>query len=165
MKNQIEVIKDKIIDKGEILPVLAQWRLKSQKIVFTNGCFDILHQGHIDYLAKAADLGDKLIIGLNTDSSVKLLDKGEERPIQDQDSRAVLLAALAFTDAIVFFDEETPLQLIELIKPDILVKGSDYSINNIVGSDLVLKNGGQVKTIDFLPGFSTSKIVNKIKKA
>ena len=164
MKKQIEIIKEKIIDQGDILPLVAQWRLKSQKIVFTNGCFDILHQGHIDYLSRAADLGNKLIIGLNTDFSIKLLDKGAERPIQDQDSRAILLAALCFTDAIVYFDEETPLQLIELIKPDVLVKGSDYAIKDIVGSDAVLKNGGEVKTIDFLPGFSTSKIVDKIKR-
>lgn len=144
---------------------MAQWRLKSQKIVFTNGCFDILHQGHIDYLSKAADLGDKLIIGLNTDSSIKMQQKGPERPIQDENSRAILLAALGFTDAIVFFSEETPLSLIKLIKPDVLVKGSDYTVENIVGSDMVLKNGGEVKTIDFLKGFSTSKIVEKIKKA
>lgn len=165
MKKQVDIIKRKIVSKEDISPLLAQWRLKSQKIVFTNGCFDILHQGHIDYLSKAADLGDKLIIGLNTDSSVKMQKKGDERPIQDEDSRAVILAALSFTDAIVFFSEETPLSLIELIKPDVLVKGSDYEIRDIVGSEVVLQKGGEVKTIDFLPGFSTSSIVEKIRRS
>lgn len=160
---QIEVIQNKIISRENLLPLLERWRLKSQKIVFTNGCFDILHQGHIDYLSKAADMGDRLIIGLNTDESVRKLNKGTDRPIQDENSRAIILAALGFTDAIVPFSEDTPLSLIELIAPDVLVKGSDYTVDQIVGSDVVLQNGGEVKTIDFLPGFSTSGIVKKIK--
>jgi rfaE bifunctional protein nucleotidyltransferase chain/domain len=141
---------------------LDLWRREKQTIVFTNGCFDILHRGHVDYLAKAADLGNKLIIGVNTDASVSKL-KGPHRPIQDQESRMLILASLAFVDAVILFDEPTPYELIKLVQPDILVKGSDYQVENIVGYDIVQAKGGKIKTIDFIPGYSTSAIESKIK--
>jgi rfaE bifunctional protein nucleotidyltransferase chain/domain len=141
---------------------LDLWRREKQTIVFTNGCFDILHRGHVDYLSKAADLGNKLIIGVNTDASVSKL-KGPHRPIQDQESRMLILASLAFVDAVILFDEPTPYELIKLVQPDILVKGSDYQVENIVGYDIVQAKGGKIKTIDFIPGYSTSAIESKIK--
>lgn len=146
---------------SEISQKLAYWHFKNKKIVFTNGCFDIVHKGHIDYLAKSADQGDILIIGLNTDASVKVL-KGENRPIIDQNSRGLLLASLLFVDAVVLFKEQTPEKIIEFIKPDILIKGSDYHPEDIVGYEFVKKNNGNVVTIDFLEGYSTSKIIQKI---
>lgn len=139
------------------------WRANGQKVVFTNGCFDLIHLGHVDYLEKARNLGDKLVIGLNTDDSVSRF-KGPERPLQDQNSRARVLAAMQFVDAVVFFNEDTPLALISELVPDILVKGSDYLTENIVGADVVKKAGGEVKTIDFVPGYSTTRIVEKIKR-
>ncbi|TAD99287.1 MAG: D-glycero-beta-D-manno-heptose 1-phosphate adenylyltransferase [Bacteroidetes bacterium] len=140
---------------------VERWREKGEKVVFTNGCFDILHLGHIDYLEKAKALGNKLIVALNSDRSVRKL-KGDGRPINKEHSRARMLAALAFVDGVVIFDEQTPLEIIMLLKPDILVKGSDYEIKNIVGADFVLSNGGQVKTIDLVQGYSTTKIIEKI---
>jgi len=128
--------------------------------VFTNGCFDLVHRGHIDYLSKAADLGDVLIIGLNSDDSVSRL-KGSKRPIIDQQSRALLLASFFFVTAIVIFEEDTPYALISVVEPDVLVKGADYSVNEIVGSDIVLQRGGKVVTLEYLPGFSTSVIEKK----
>lgn len=139
------------------------WRANGKKVVFTNGCFDLIHLGHVDYLEKARNLGDKLVIGLNTDDSVSRF-KGPERPLQDQNSRARVLAAMQFVDAVVFFNEDTPLALISELVPDILVKGSDYLTENIVGADVVKKAGGEVKTIDFVPGYSTTRIVEKIKR-
>lgn len=133
----------------------------SKKIVFTNGCFDILHLGHIDYLAKASDLGDILVLGVNSDASTRGL-KGPNRPINNQEQRSVLLAALHFIDAVIIFDDPTPLELIKTVHPDVLVKGSDYNLSNIVGADIVQSYGGVVKTIDFLPGYSTTLIEEKI---
>ncbi|MBC7913398.1 MAG: adenylyltransferase/cytidyltransferase family protein, partial [Pyrinomonadaceae bacterium] len=130
----------------------------------TNGCFDLLHLGHIDYLAKAANLGNKLVIGLNSDKSTSDL-KGPGRPITNQKSRARLLAALYFVDAVVLFDEPTPYNLIKAINPDILVKGADYTIDTIVGADIVLANGGSVKTIEYIDGYSTSAIEQKIRNS
>ena len=138
------------------------WQAEGRKVVFTNGVFDLLHIGHITYLAKAADLGDKLIIGLNADSSVKRI-KGEDRPVNDQNSRAALLAALFFVDAVTVFDEDTPHNLISALLPDILVKGADYTVGNIVGAKEVLANGGEVKTITFVDGHSSTSIINKIR--
>jgi rfaE bifunctional protein nucleotidyltransferase chain/domain len=140
------------------------WQAAGQKVVFTNGCFDLLHLGHVDYLENARNLGDKLIIGLNSDSSVSRF-KGPERPLQDQNSRARVLAALQFVDLVVFFNEDTPQELISKLLPNVLVKGSDYLAENIVGADVVKKNGGVVKTIDFVPGYSTTRIVEKIKRS
>lgn len=138
------------------------WKFNNQPVVFTNGCFDILHLGHVDYLEKAAELGKKLIIGVNTDASVKKLGKGKDRPINDEYARMRILAALGFVDAIILFSEPTPLELITALKPSILVKGNDYSVDTIVGADVVLKNGGEVKTIELVEGYSTTKIINKI---
>lgn len=159
---KLEIIKGKIFQANELRANLNIWRLLEKKIVFTNGCFDLLHLGHIDYLSKAADMADKLIIGLNSDASTAAL-KGPSRPIIDQYSRSIMLASFSFVDAVIIFDDPTPIQLIEWIKPDILVKGADYTIDQIVGSDLVLQYGGEVKTIEYLAGYSTSAIEKKIK--
>jgi D-glycero-beta-D-manno-heptose 1-phosphate adenylyltransferase len=158
---QLDVIKNKILSGSDLQRNLAYWRFRDQKIVFTNGCFDILHLGHIDYLSKAADLGNILIIGVNTDASVSRI-KGPQRPLQDQESRSVILASLKFVDAVVLFDEDTPYKLIRQIQPDILVKGADYKPEDIVGYDIVMAKGGKVITLDFLPGYSTSGIEKKI---
>ena len=131
-------------------------------IVFTNGCFDILHKGHADYLAQAKGLGDVLIVGLNADSSVKNL-KGEGRPINNEDARAFLLASLHVVDAVMLFPEQTPIELITLVQPDVLVKGSDYKPEEIVGYDVVMKKGGTVAAIDFVPGYSTTGIIKKLQ--
>jgi len=156
-------VRTKIMETQQALQSqLDLWRREKQRIVFTNGCFDILHRGHVDYLSKAADLGNKLIIGVNTDASVSKL-KGPHRPIQDQESRMLILASLTFVDAVILFDEPTPYELIKLVQPDILVKGSDYQVENIVGYDIVQAKGGEIKTIDFIPGYSTSAIESKIK--
>ena len=142
---------------------MSSWKLNGEKIVFTNGCFDIVHLGHIDYLEKASGFADRMILGLNTDSSVSAL-KGPSRPINNEYSRARLLAALGFVDAVVFFDDETPYHLISKVLPDVLVKGKDYEVSNIVGADLVLANGGSVETIQLIEGYSTTNIISKIKK-
>ena len=157
----LQILKDKIVSFEQLPALLNQWELKEEKIVFTNGCFDILHQGHIDYLAKASDLGTKLIVGVNSDSSVRTLNKGTNRPLQDEESRAMIIAALHVVDKVIIFDDSTPLNLIEQVKPKVLVKGSDYSIKEIVGHEVVLENGGEVIPIDFLPGHSTSSIINR----
>ncbi len=155
-------IQSKIVRQKENLNyTLNQWRFKKKKIVFTNGCFDILHRGHVVYLAKAAELGDKLIIGLNTDSSVRRL-KGENRPVNNEEARAILLSSLIFTDKIILFEEDTPLQLINFIQPDVLVKGSDYQPEEIAGYDIVKTKGGEVITIELTKGFSTTSILKKI---
>ncbi len=133
-------------------------------VVFTNGCFDLLHKGHVDYLSKAADLGDKLIVAVNTDDSVRRLGKSASRPIQDQEARATVIAALESVAYVVLFNEDTPFELIQTIAPNVLVKGSDYAVHQIVGADIVLANGGRVETIDFIQGYSTSAIEQKILK-
>jgi rfaE bifunctional protein nucleotidyltransferase chain/domain len=161
--NHLSLIKNKIVRKSYELEQLVE-KLQSiqKKIVFTNGCFDILHKGHIEYLSKAADLGEMMIIGLNTDDSVSRL-KGSGRPIQDEESRAYTMAALSFVDYVVYFNEDTPYELIKNIQPDILVKGADYKAEDIVGYDIVMAKGGKVETIEFVPGYSTSAIEAKIK--
>ncbi|MDQ4140941.1 MAG: D-glycero-beta-D-manno-heptose 1-phosphate adenylyltransferase [Bacteroidota bacterium] len=148
---------------SEALSVIRQWQAAGDTIVFTNGCFDILHLGHVDYLEKARQLGNKLILGLNTDASVNRL-KGPERPLQDEMSRARVMASLLFIDLVILFAEDTPYELIAAVKPDVLVKGDDYAIENIVGHDIVQNNGGTVKTITLVKGYSTTNIVEKIKK-
>ena len=135
--------------------------LHQKKIVFTNGCFDILHVGHITYLAQARQHGDLLVVGLNTDDSVKRL-KGPSRPINTQDARAKVLAALESVDYVVLFEEDTPQALIEKVKPDVLIKGGDYSLNNIVGADFVQKLGGKVLTIPFVEGYSTTATIQHL---
>jgi len=162
-KNKLDIIRSKILSGDSLQKVLNLWRFQKKKIVFTNGCFDILHYGHIEYLSKARDLGDVLIVGLNSDSSVKRL-KGNNRPLQDENSRAHILASLDFLDAVVLFEEDTPYNLISIVKPHILVKGSDYKPEEIVGYDILKTYNGEVKTIDFVPGYSTSAIETKIRK-
>jgi len=157
----LDVLRNKILSGQALARALAIWRFHDRKIVFTNGCFDILHLGHIDYLAKAADLGHVLVIGLNTDASASRM-KGPQRPLQVQDSRAMVLASLGFVTAVVLFDEETPYELIHLVQPDILVKGADYKPEEIVGYDIVKAKGGEVVTLEFLQGYSTTGIVEKI---
>ncbi|MDB0055084.1 D-glycero-beta-D-manno-heptose 1-phosphate adenylyltransferase [Bacteroidia bacterium] len=157
-----QLIKDKIFSTNTALAKqVTSWQLHNEKVVFTNGCFDILHLGHIDYLTKAADLGDRLIIAVNTDASVSSL-KGPSRPIIDEETRAMKLASLVFVDAVILFGEETPLKLITEVRPNVLVKGGDYTIDTIVGASEVQDNGGEVVVIPFLEGHSTTSIVNKI---
>lgn len=157
----------------DLSKIVAAWKIENQKVVFTNGCFDILHRGHIEYLAQAANFGDKLIVALNSDASVKQLGKNNSRPLQDENSRALIIAALAFVDVVVIFNDDTPLDLISEVIPDVLIKGGDYDVSisdssntkYIVGSDVVKNNGGQVEVIQFVEGYSTSKIENRIKKS
>ncbi|MCS7229620.1 MAG: D-glycero-beta-D-manno-heptose 1-phosphate adenylyltransferase [Candidatus Kryptonium sp.] len=151
----------KVVSVDEIVKIKNELKSQGKKIVFTNGCFDILHRGHVEYLAKAKELGDVLIVGLNSDSSVKQI-KGEERPIVPQDDRAFILSNLAFVDYVVIFDEPTPYNLISKIIPDILVKGSDWSMENVVGREIVEANGGRVVLIELTPNRSTTNIIKTI---
>ncbi len=158
----IESVQKKVIPAGQLDYTIAYWRFKEFKVVFTNGCFDILHRGHIEYLAKARELGDILVIGLNTDESVKRL-KGQGRPLQNQESRALIISSLSFVGAVILFDEDTPYELIKRIQPDILVKGGDYRPEEIVGYDIVQKKGGTVETIEFIDGLSSSSVIRKLE--
>lgn len=155
-------IQAKIQSWETIQASVSQWKSAGEKVIFTNGCFDILHFGHIHYLAEASDLGDRLVIGLNSAASVKRL-KGEHRPINDEATRQHLLAALEFVDAVVVFEEDTPLELIKIVLPDVIVKGGDWKPEQIVGSDIVLANGGEVKSLAFKEGYSTTSIEEKIR--
>ena len=157
----LDLLLSKIIIRENISRQCAAWRLKDKRIVFTNGCFDLLHLGHIEYLAKTADLGGVLIVGLNSDVSVKKI-KGEHRPINDEHSRAMVLTSLSFVDAVVLFDEETPYELIKVVQPDVLVKGKDYKVEEIAGYDIVRANGGEIITIDLTEGYSTTRIEERI---
>lgn len=162
--NHLEKIQNKILNKDNLAEWLSDCRAKGSKIVFSNGCFDILHRGHVEYLAKAADFGDEMLIGLNTDASVKRL-KGPSRPINDEYARAIVLAGLEFVSAVVLFDEDTPYNLIKAVQPDVLVKGSDYKPEDIVGYDIVTAKGGRVETIDFVDGYSTTRTIEKSRNA
>lgn len=154
----------KIITTNEKLnSLLEKWSDQHDKVVFTNGCFDIVHKGHIDYLFKASKLGSKLIVGVNSDASVQAI-KGPSRPVQDESSRMFVLASLEFVNAVVLFNDSTPLNLIKKVRPDVLVKGADYKPEEIVGYHEVLSWGGEVQTIEFLEGYSTSKVIRKIKE-
>lgn len=144
---------------------IAQFRTAGKKMVFTNGCFDILHAGHVHYLEAASQLGDGLLVALNTDESVQRLEKSPARPLQSSNSRSRVMAALGFVTGVVLFNEDTPKEIIEYITPHILVKGADYAIENIVGADWVLKHGGEVKTLEFVQGYSTTQIEKKILAA
>ena len=167
---RLNYVLHKIVTQEEIIQHRALFAMKNQRLVFTNGCFDILHPGHVTYLAKAASLGNKLIVGLNSDESVRSLDKAPNRPVNSQDARALVLAALGFVDLVCVFTESTPEKLIELVQPDILVKGADYDPDEtdpsskkfIVGSEFVKSYGGDVKTIDLVQGFSTTGIIEKL---
>ncbi len=155
--------ESKIMSLEEAQKKVKDWQNKGKKVVFTNGCFDIVHLGHIDYLEKARKLGDKLVLGLNTDASVSKL-KGETRPVVNEYARSRMMAAFEFVDAVILFGEPTPKELIEFISPDILVKGDDYTLENIVGADFVLAKGGEVKTISLVKGYSTTTLIEKIKR-
>lgn len=171
--DRLTYLNNKIVDRTTAVHRINAWRLKGDKVVFTNGCFDILHRGHVSYLAQAASLGNRLILAINTDSSVKRLGKGDDRPVNNEVSRAIVAAGLGFVDLVVSFDEDTPYELIELLKPDVLVKGGDYNedqtdpnaIDYIVGSDIVRAIGGEVKTIPLVDGFSTTSIIQKLRNS
>jgi len=150
-----------ILDREKLAAVLSELREKGKRIVFTNGCFDIIHAGHVEYLEKSRALGDLLVVGLNTDSSVRRL-KGESRPLNSEDDRAVVLNALKSVDYVCLFDEDTPLELIKLLKPDVLTKGGDYSPETIAGADFVVANGGEVAVIPLVAGKSTTNLINKM---
>lgn len=160
----IQSIPAKIFTIDALQHQLNRWRLKSKKVVFTNGVFDILHEGHIASLSEAASHGSILIVGVNTDASVKRL-KGDDRPVNNENSRALLLASLVITDAVILFNEDTPLNLIKTLLPDVLVKGGDYTLDQIVGAKEVMANGGEVKIVPILEGFSTTSIIQKLKDA
>ena len=162
MNKALERINDKIFGLEFLIKNLDQWRNENKKIVFTNGCFDLIHLGHIELLARSSDLGDVLIIGVNSDSSIQKL-KGENRPIIEEDSRVKQLAALEFVDAVVLFNEDTPQKLIEKIKPDVITKGGDYKAENVVGNEVVTQKNGQVVIIPLTQGYSTTSILKKIK--
>lgn len=161
-KSKKESVQDKIMGREALARLCAGWKVKGQKIVFTNGCFDILHQGHIALLLEAAELGYKLVLGLNTDASVKKL-KGESRPINDEVSRALIMASQLYVDAVTLFDEDTPLELIQAIRPDVIVKGGDYTPETVVGNDFVTAYGGEVVIIPTVEGFSTTVIIDRMK--
>lgn len=161
MLSKLEIIQQKIYKLDELSRLVNQWKMLSKKVVFTNGCFDIMHRGHNTYLLQAAELGNRLVVGLNSDKSVRHL-KGEKRPVVDEYSRALNLAMHTYIDAVILFDEETPRHLIETLRPDVLVKGGDYSIDTIVGADTVIGYGGQVEIIPFLQGYSTTAIIEKL---
>lgn len=164
-------IENKIVDHKQASKKMECWRLKNDKIVFTNGCFDILHKGHVSYLAEAASLGNRLVVALNTDDSVKRQGKGDDRPINKEDARSIVMASMGFVDLVVFFDNDTPIDLIEMLKPNVLVKGADYDPEEtnkeaktyIVGSDLVRTYGGEVMAIPLIEGYSTTSIISKLK--
>lgn len=158
----VSSIPNKIFTLNELTHQLKRWRLHNKKIVFTNGVFDILHEGHIASLGEAALYGHILIVGINADASVKRL-KGDSRPVYNEGSRTLLMASLVMVDAVVLFEEDTPLNLITTILPDVLVKGGDYSLDEIVGAKEVIANGGEVKIVPILEGFSTSGIIEKMK--
>ena len=169
--SRIDYINAKIVSIDTASRIIETWKLKNDQVVFTNGCFDILHKGHVTYLVKAADLGNRLIIALNTDASVKAQNKSPERPINNEDARLHVIASLGFVDLVVLFDEKTPENIIKKLNPSILVKGADYDENEtdstskkyIVGSDFVKSNGGIVKTIALEDGYSTTNIISKFK--
>ena len=158
-----QFLNEKILSNDTLEGVLTRWRLKDRSIVFTNGCFDILHLGHIDYLMKAADLGKQLIVGINSDASVRRL-KGEHRPINDENSRKRVIASLFFVSAVVVFDEDTPYELIKKVQPDVLVKGGDYNPEQVVGADIVEARGGEVRILEFVEGYSTTAIEKRIRE-
>ena len=162
MSEALKKINNKIFDLQLLMKKIEKWRSENKKIVFTNGCFDLIHLGHIEILARSSDLGDKLIIGVNSDLSIKKL-KGKNRPIIQESSRIKQLSALEFVDAVVLFDEETPIKLIETIKPDVITKGGDYTAKNVIGNEVVSQKNGEVVIIPLTQGFSTTSILNKIK--
>jgi rfaE bifunctional protein nucleotidyltransferase chain/domain len=162
MTPKLQWIQNKILDRPALMRKCAAWHVTGNRIVFTNGVFDILHLGHLDYLARAADFGNRLVIGVNTDASVRRL-KGEERPINIEDDRLFALASLLVVDAVCLFDEDTPAELIAALKPDVLAKGGDYTVDTIVGAKDVMARGGSVEVIPFVTGYSTTGLIGKIR--
>ncbi len=162
LSDKSEKMRSKIVGINEAATMMDIWHYMGLKVVFTNGVFDLLHLGHVDYLSRAASLGHRMVLGVNTDASVRKL-KGPTRPIQDEISRATILASMFFVDAVVLFGEDTPYELIKTLGPDILIKGSDYSVDQIVGADIVKAKGGKVITMDFVEGYSSTRIVERIK--
>jgi len=156
-------LSNKILNNTQLSEKVNTWKLEEKTIVFTNGCFDILHKGHLEILTASASFGDVLVVGINTDNSVKRL-KGPLRPVNDESFRSIMLASIQYVDAVILFDEETPINLITLLEPDVLVKGGDYSVEQIVGAESVLKRGGEVKIVPIVKGFSTTKIIETIQK-
>jgi len=171
MRDKLNKVLEKIRPLEAARSLAAEWKEAGETVVFTNGCFDILHKGHVTYLAEAANLGTKLIVGLNTDASVRRQGKGEERPVNPETARGLVMASLEFVDMVIYFDNDTPIGIIEAVVPSVLVKGGDYDQNEkdpsskqyIVGSAEVIAAGGEVKTIDLVPGFSTTGIIDKLK--
>ena len=161
---QTDAIKIRILDRQQLIQEVVRLRLKSKTIAFTNGVFDILHEGHITVLSKAASFADILIVGINSDASVKKI-KGEDRPVNNENSRALILASLIMVDDIVIFEEETPIEIIKLIQPDVLVKGGDYTLDTVVGAKEVIAYGGTVEIVPLLEGFSTTNIIEKISNS
>lgn len=159
-----EIITQKIFEASELTRQVFRWRFLTKTIAFTNGVFDILHAGHISSLSQAAREADVLVVGINSDESVKHL-KGDKRPVNDEAQRATLVASLVMVDAVIIFNEDTPLQLINLVKPDVLVKGGDYTIETIVGAKEVIDAGGRVVINPVLPGYSTTHIIEQLKKS
>lgn len=160
--NKLDNIKSKIVSIEDLKRLVAGWKVKSYSIVFTNGVFDLVHQGHIASIALAADEGNKLVVGINADASVKRL-KGDKRPINDAISRAIVLAAMQYVDAVCIFDEDTPIELIQAVKPDVLVKGGDYNPKTVVGNDFVTSYGGKTVIIPIVEGYSSTNIINKVQ--
>lgn len=154
-------MQSNILSRQALVEVRKELKIQGKKVVFTNGCFDILHAGHVDYLLKARAFGDILVVGMNSDQSIRRI-KGENRPIVPENQRAFLVASLKAVDYVTLFDEDTPGELIDALIPDVLVKGADWSIENIVGRDVVENNGGEVKTVEFVNDQSTSKIISAI---
>jgi rfaE bifunctional protein nucleotidyltransferase chain/domain len=165
VEQAVPAIDKRIVDLVQAQRLCNTWRMKGDRIVFTNGCFDILHRGHVEYLQEAAALGDRLVIGLNSDTSVQRQNKGPERPLNDEQSRARVLAALRLVDAVIIFEEDTPLELIQAIGPDVLVKGGDWPEDRIVGAALVKARGGGVHSLKLVDGFSTTALVERIRRS
>ena len=155
---------EKIVSRGAATRWTKRLQAEGQKVVFTNGCFDLLHPGHVAYLEQARSLGEALMVGVNTDDSVRRLNKGQGRPVTPEADRARVLAALACVDRVVLFDEHTPLALITALQPDILVKGGDYRLEEIVGREVALERGGQVLALPFIPGYSTTELLSRIRR-
>ena len=162
MSKQLNKLKTKIFHIEDLSQIIKEWRLNGDKIIFTNGCYDLIHLGHLEILARSADLGDKLIVGINSDMSIKKI-KGDSRPIIEEDSRAKQLAAIEFIDAVILFNEDTPYDLISFINPDIITKGGDYKKNDVIGKELMNKKAGEVVIIPLTQGYSTTSILEKIK--
>ena len=161
MSNRTE---HKIITLAEGIEIRKQWKANGDKVVFTNGCFDILHLGHVDYLEKSSEFGTQMVVAVNSDASVRTLEKGVERPVNSEYARARLIAALGFVSMVIIFGEPTPLELINSLSPDVLVKGDDYTIETIVGAKEVIAAGGEVKTIALVPNYSTTQLIQKLKQ-